>query len=160
MFTSGVMYTGSASSTEKKQREEQYSEIMLPQLHRDDTIKMDSNPSYGSYTGQGSNIAIRPNPSYGVNKQNNKISEDQYDYARPTELTKHPSCDDREGDVNMESNPSYGVIRGEGMGYDVTIEPNPSYGVATRMGTSTKTTPGSDVTITPNPAYGSVKTKK
>ncbi|XP_065900139.1 uncharacterized protein [Dysidea avara] len=126
---------GSASSTEKKQKEEQYSEIMLSQLHRDDTIKMDSNPSYGSYTGQGSNIAIQPNPSYGVNKRNNKITEDQYDYARPTELTKHPSHDDRKDDVNMESNPSYGIIRGEGnnnMGCDVTIEP-PSYGVATRM---------------------------
>ena len=130
--------TGSASSTEKKQKEEQYSEIMLSQLHRDDSIKMDSNPSYGSYTGQGSNIAIQPNPSYGVNKLNSKITEDQYDYARPTELTKHPLRDDRE---------------------DVTIEPNPLYGVATGMGTNTKTTPGSDVTITPNPAYGYVKAK-
>ena len=162
-------------------KEEQYNEIMLPQLHRVDII----NPSYGSYTGQGSSIAIQPNPSYGVNKLNSKITEYQCGYARPTELTKHPSHDDRD-DVNMESNPSYGVIRGEGgsnmgcnvtiesnpsygvirgeggsnMGCDVTIEPNPSYGVATRMGTNTKTTPGSDVTITPNPAYGSVKTKK
>ena len=111
-------------------KEEEYSEIVLPQLRRDDPIKMNSNPSYGSYTGQGTNIAVQPNPSYGVNKPNNKITEDRYDYARPTEIT------------------------------NVAIEPNPSYGVATRMGTNTKTTPGSGVTISPNPAYTSVKAKK
>ncbi|XP_065906958.1 uncharacterized protein [Dysidea avara] len=118
------------SSTEKKVKEEEYSEIVLPQLRRDDPIKMDSNPSYGSYTGQGTNIAVQPNPSYGVNKPNDKITEDYYDYARPTEIT------------------------------NVAIEPNPSYEVATRMGTNTKTTPGSGVIISPNPAYTSVKAKK
>jgi len=152
---------GGTSSTEKKVTEENYSEIILTQLYHEDTIKMDSNPSYGSYTGQGSNVTIKPNPYYGVNKPNNKITEDQYDYA--VGIIKHPSHDDREDNVNMESNPSYGVTRGEGnsnMGCDITIEPNPSYGVATRMGTNTKTTSGSDVTITPNPAYGSVKAEK
>jgi len=141
------------NSTEKKTKEEQYSEIFLPQLHPENSIKMDSNPSYG--TGQGSNIGIQPNPSYGVNKPNNKITEDQYDYVQPTETTKHPSRDDREDDVKMESNPSYGVTResNSNVGCDVTIQPNPSYGVA-------KTTSSSDVTLTPNPAYGSVKTKR
>ena len=121
--------TGGVSSTEKKVKDEEYSEIMLPQLHRDDTIKMDSNPSYGSYTGQAPNISVQPNPSYGVNKPNDKITEDQYNYARPTEIT------------------------------NIAMEPNPSYGVATRMGTNTKTAPGSGVTISPNPAYTSVKAK-
>ena len=111
-------------------KEEEYSKIVLPQLRRDDPIKMDSNPSYGSYTGQGTNISVQPKPSYGVNKSNDKITEDQYDYGRPTEIT------------------------------NVAIEPNPSYEVATRMGTNTKTTPGSGVTISPNPAYTSVKAKK
>jgi len=70
-----------------------YSEITLPQLHNEDAIKMDSNPSYGSYTGQGSNVVMQPNPSYGVNKPNSKITENQYDYVQ---LTKQPSHDDRE----------------------------------------------------------------
>ena len=153
------LLSGKAKFTD---RTEKYSEIILPQLHHEDTIKMDSNPSYGSYTRQGSNVVMRPNPSYGVNKPNNKITKDQYDYVQPTELTKHSSHDDREDDVKMESNPSYGVIRGEGgnMGRDVVIEPNPSYGVTTRIGANTKTTPGSDVTITSNPAYDSVNAKK
>jgi len=139
--------TWCTNSAEKKTKEEKYSEILLPQLHHENSIKMDSNPSYG--TGKGSDIAIQPNPSYGVNKPNDKITEDQYDYVQPTEITKH-------NDVKMESNPSYGVTRGKGnnnMGCDVTVEPNPSYEVA-------KTTSGSDVMITPNPACGSVKTKK
>ncbi|XP_065900911.1 uncharacterized protein [Dysidea avara] len=145
---------------EKNTKEEHYSEIVLPQLHRDDTIKMDSNPSYGSYTGQGSNIAIESNQSYGSKKPNRNVTKDQYDYARPTEFTNHPSHHDRENHVYMEP---YGVIRGEGnsnMGCDITMESNPSYGVVTRMETNTKTTPGSDVTITTKPAYGNVKTKK
>ena len=57
--------TGGTISTEKKMKEECYSEIMLPQLHHEDTIKMDSNPSYGSYTGKGSNIStliLLPSP--------------------------------------------------------------------------------------------------
>ena len=153
--------TGGTISTEKKVKEEHHSEITLPELYHEDFIKMDSNPSYESYTGKGSNIATQLSPSYS-DKLSNKIIEDQYDYAQPTELIKR-SSHDGEDDVNMESNPSYGLIRGEGnssKGHDVAIEPNPSYGVTTRMGPNTKTTPGSDVTITPNPAYGSGKTKK
>ena len=119
-----------------------------------------NNPSYELYTS--SDVAIQPNPSYGVNKPNSKIAEDQYEYVQPmaTEFTKHPSQHNREDDVNMESNPSYGVIKGEGnsnMGCDVIIKPNPSYEVAKRMGTNTKTTPGSDVAIAPNPAYDKSK---
>ncbi|XP_065896410.1 P-selectin-like [Dysidea avara] len=144
---------------DKKTKEEQYSEIVLLQLHREDTIRM-NNPSYELYTS--SDVAIQPNPSYGVNKPNSKIAEDQYEYVQPmaTEFTKHPSQHNREDDVNMESNPSYGVIKGEGnsnMGCDVIIKPNPSYEVAKRMGTNTKTTPGSDVAIAPNPAYDKSK---
>ena len=99
---------------------------MICQLHRDDTIKMDSNPAYESYTG------LQPNPSYDVNKPSRNTADDQYDYAQPTQLTEHH---DREGNVSIQSNPSYGVIRGEGnnIGDDVTVNPNPSYGVATRM---------------------------
>jgi len=122
--------------------------ITLPPLHHDDTIKMDSNPSYES---QGSNITLQHDPSYGVNKLNRKLPEYEHDYAQPTEFTKHPSQNNRGDDINMESNPSYGVTRRGGnsyMGYDVTIAPNPSYGVARNMGTNIKTTPGSNVTTT------------
>ena len=86
---------------------------------------MDSNPSYESYTGQDSNIALQPNPSYGVNKPNRNSNKDQYEYMEPI-----PSKED-----------------------GVTMQPNQSYGVATRMGTNTKTAPSSDATIMPNPAY-------
>jgi len=106
-----VCVAGGVTSIEKKVREEHiYSE---PQLHHDDTIKMDANPSYGSsYTGQCSNIAIQPNPSYDVSKLN---SEDKYEFS----------------DVNFEPNPSYDVATRMGTNAkssDVTIIPNPAYG--------------------------------
>ena len=91
---------------------------MLPQLHRDDTIKMDSNPSYESYTGQSSNVAVQPNPSYDVSKPNRKIAEDQYEF----------------NDVAVEPNPSYGVAMTMGTNpktatdSDVTVTLNPAYG--------------------------------
>jgi len=129
---------------------------MLPQLHREGTIEMDSNPSYGLCLAQGSDDVLQPNPSYDMNKANSKTIEDQYEYVRTTKFKKHPLHHDREDDVNVEPNPSYGVLREEGssnMGRDVIIEPNPSYQVPTRMETNNDTTPGCDVAITPNPAY-------
>jgi len=89
---------------------------------------MDSNPSYGLYTGQCSD-GLQPNPSYYVNKGNSKITEHQYEYVHPTEFKKQPSQHGREDAVNIEPNPSYGVLKEEGssnMGHDVIIEPNPS----------------------------------
>jgi len=105
-----------------KEEEHYYSEIVLPQIHHDDTIKMNSNSPYESYTRQG------------VTEPKRKTTENQYDYARSTDLAKHvhQSHHDRGNYVHMESNPSYGVV--------------------TRTGT--KATPGSD------PAHGCVKTKK
>ena len=79
---------------------------------------MDSNPSYGLYTGQSSNVAVHPNPSYGVSKPNRKIAEDQYEFT----------------DVTVKPNPSYGVATrmrtntNTAAGSDVTITPNPAYG--------------------------------
>jgi len=124
-------------------------------LHRKDTIRID-NPSYSLYTGQGSNDILQPNPSYDVNKPNSTTTEDQYEYVHPIEFNKSPSHHDREDDINMESNPSYGMLRGEdnsNTGYNVIIEPNPSYKVVTRIGTNTKITPDSDVVTTPNMVY-------
>ena len=118
---------------EKNTKEGHYGEITVPQIHRDNTIKMESNPAYGSCTG------LQPNPSYDVNKfPSRNTTEDQYDYAQPTQFSKHLP----QGDVNMQSNPSYGV--GNNMGDDVTIDPNPSYGVAIRMEDSTKIDGDSD----------------
>jgi len=173
-----LLYVCPPSGEKRTINEEIYSEAMIPQFHCDNAIKMDSNPSYGSYTGQKSNVVIHPNPSYGVNKP---ITVNQYDYVQSTEHLSHEDRDDVKMEPNpsyevirgeggnmgcvvtIEPNPSYGVLRGEGnsnMGCDVTIEPNPSYGVTTRMGADTKTTAGSDVTITPNPAYDCVNAKK
>jgi len=123
--------------------------MVLPQLHHEDTIGID-NPSYSLYTGQGSDDILQPNPSYEVYKPNSKTTEDQYEYVRTTEFKKHHN---REDDVNIESNPSYGMLRGEGnsnTGRNVIIEPNPSYKVVTRIENNTKTTPGSDVVTAPN----------
>jgi len=135
MYTKVLLFLQYVENTENNTKEEEhyYSEIVLSQIHRDDTIKMDSTLSYESYTGQGCNVAVEPKP-YGMTKPNRKITENQYDYARPTDLTEHVHQlhHDRENYVHMESNPSYGV--------------------ATRMGT--KATPGSD------PAHGCVKAKK
>ena len=118
---------------------------MLPHLHCEDTIKMDSNPSYESYhMGQGTKANLQPNPSYGVNKTDSEINDDQYDYVQSTEFAKH--CD-RGDDVKMETNPSYGVVKGEGnitMGHGV-IDRNPSYEISRRMIIDTKATPDSDV---------------
>jgi len=67
-----VCAPGGVTSTEKKAREKQYI-YNEPQLHCDDTIKMDINPSYGSsYTGKCSNFAIQCNPSCDVRKLNRK----------------------------------------------------------------------------------------
>jgi len=132
----------------KNTKEEQYSKIVLPQLHREDTISV-NNPSYESYIVQGSDVVIQPNPSYDVHKSN---PEDQYEYVHTTEFNKHPSQHDKEDDVNMEPNPSYGVFRGQSnskIGHDVNIEPNPSYKVATKMKTDTKTSPHSNFATTP-----------
>ena len=144
------IYTAGGKST----KEEQYSEIVLPHLRREDTIKMDSNPSY--HMGQGTKVDLQPNPSYGVNKSGSKINDDEYDYVQSTEFAKHH---DRGDDVNMETNPSCRVVKGEGnitMGHDVIIEPNPSYEISRGMITDTKATPDSDVIITPCPAYDGV----
>jgi len=136
VYTKVLLFLPYVENTQNSTKEEEhyYSEIFLSQTHCDDTIKMDSNPSYESYTGQGSNVAVESNLSNGVTKTNQKTTESQYDYPRPTDLTKHmhQSHYDRESYVHMESNPSYGV--------------------ATRMGT--KATPGSD------PVHGCVETKK
>jgi len=107
-----VCVTGGVTSTEKKVREEQYI-YSEPQLHHDDTIKMDANPSYGSsYTGQRSNIAIQPNPSNDVRKLK---SENKYEFS----------------DMTFEPNPSYDVATRMGTNAkssDVAITPNPAYG--------------------------------
>jgi len=127
---------------------------MLPQLHREDSIKMDSNPSYELYTGQGSDDVLQPNPSYDVNKASSKTIEDHYEDVQTNEFKKNLSHhNSREDNINMESNPSYGELGSSNMDYDVIIEPNPSYQDPTRMETNDDTIPGCDVAITPNPAY-------
>ena len=144
---------------DKNSREEKHSEIMLPQLPHEDTIRMDSNPSYALYIGQGINVDVQPNPSYDVNKPKRHTiePEDQYDYAQSTELNKYPSQNCREDYISMESNPSYGITSNSNMGRDVIVEPNPSYGVAKSLGmTDINTALGSDNTITPNTTSGSV----
>ncbi|XP_065883732.1 uncharacterized protein [Dysidea avara] len=102
-----------------------YTEMMLPQLHRDNTIVMGSNPSYGSYTGQGSiqpredDVPMESNPSYGVIRR---------------EDNSNMGCD-----VTIEPNPSYGVATRMGTNTrttsdsDVTITPNPAYCVFVKV---------------------------
>jgi len=104
---------GGVSSTERKVEEEQCSEMMLPQLHLDDSI---SNPLYETYKGQGSNIATQSNPSYDVNKPNTEIDENQYDYVQSTEFTRSYGMTARMGNNTKTTS-----------GSDVTIIPNPAY---------------------------------
>ena len=146
------MHLISFPATENKAKEEHYSEIVLPQLHSDGTIKMDSNPSYGSYTEPGSTI------SYGVNKAAKKQTEDQHVYDQPA---MHPAQEEHY--TYMESNQSHEAIRGENnhkAGFDVIMESNPSYAVAKRMKTNPKIALGSDAPINPDPVYENIKAKQ
>ena len=146
------MHLSSFPTTENKAKEEHYSEIVLPQLDSDGTIKMDSNPSYGSYTEPGSTI------SYGVNKAAKKQTEDQHVYDQPA---MHPAQEEHY--TYMESNQSHGVIRGESnhkTDFDVIMESNPSYAVAKRMEINPKIALGSDAPINPDPVYENIKAKQ
>ncbi|XP_065899208.1 CUB and sushi domain-containing protein 1-like isoform X3 [Dysidea avara] len=106
--------------TVKNMKDEQYSEVVA-ESYCDNTITENSNPSHQSYTRQGCNVAIQPNPSYGVNQLNSKTITDQYEYTEPLDapLTKA---------VNMEHNPSYGIAARRGADTETTDTPNP-YGV-------------------------------
>ena len=77
------------------------------------------NSSRGSHTRQSFDVAIQPNPSYGVN---GAVITEQYEYSEPLNALSRKA-------INMVSNPSYEM--------------------ATRTSTDSETTAGSDVTIIP-----------
>ena len=124
------------------------------ELHDDPrgTIKMDSNPSYGTVQGCNAydltepeyDVAIQPNPSYNsISKVNSKICEDEDQdgyvetnpqstqragYLKVTgsttkeEESVHDNDTDDTGNVKINLNPSYDSVSG-----GVKLEDNPSY---------------------------------
>lgn len=112
VFTDNLWTTGGESSTEKNTEETLYSE---PQLRCD--VRMDSNASFGLYTGEGSNVVVLSNPSYDVHKPNTEIDENQYELI----------------DDTVEPNPSYGAAIGmktktkSTPDSNVTVIPNLAY---------------------------------
>ena len=114
-----------------------------------DTIKMDSNPSYGRVQGCNAcglteseyDVAIQSNPSYSFNsKETTKMSKDQ-DYVETNlQNTQRTDCleitgsttkegesiynndTDSTGNVQINPNPSYDSVSG-----GVKLEDNPSY---------------------------------
>ena len=156
------MNTNPSYSVTKQSRkqEDQYDSVLHSKISfKDDvqdTIKMDSNPSYGRVQGCNAynvteaeyNTAIQPNPSYvSISKETPKMSEDddQDGYVETNSLSTqragylkvirsttkeeesvydndtididnvkanpNPSYDSVSGDVKLEDNPSYNIIK-------------------------------------------------
>ena len=147
----------SYSITEQNKKQEHQYDYVLPNkifLKYDvqDTIKMDSNPSYGRAQGCNAydvtepeyDAAIQPNPSYSsISKETTKMSEDddQDGYVETNsqstqragylkvigsttkeEESVYDNDTDDTGNVKINPNPSYDSMSG-----GVKLEDNPSY---------------------------------
>ena len=139
---------------QNRRKEDQYDYVLHDKLsfldNTQDTIKMESNPSYGRVQGcnaydAGCDVAIQLNPSYNsISKETNVIyeqeDEDGYvetinsltmqkaDYHEVTGCTTkeeklvYDAATDDTDDVKIDPNPSYDAVSG-----GVKLEDNPSY---------------------------------
>ena len=85
-------------------------------------ISMETNPSYDVTTVNtmehlyntiklgDSGIPITANPSYAAPTKSNKASESKSNYVQPNECNEYL---DLEGNIKMDTNPSYGVTTGD-----------------------------------------------
>ena len=143
----------SYSITEQsRKQEDQYDYVLQDEISLkgdQDTIKMDSNPSYGRVQGCNAcdlteteyDVAIQSNPSYSFNsKETTKMSEDQdyvetnlqstqrADYLEITgsttkeEESVYDNDTDNTGNVHINPNPSYDSVSG-----GIKLEDNLSY---------------------------------
>ena len=134
-------------------QEDQYDNVLQSKssVQKKDTIKMDTNPSYGrvpaynaadyDVTEPGHDVTIETNPSYNsVLKNTKKMSEDEDEngyvetnvnnaqtagYLKvigSTSKEEESVYDVATDDVNINPNPSY-----ESVSSDVKLEDNPSY---------------------------------
>ena len=120
-------------------QEDQYDNVLQSEssVQEKDTIKMDTNPSYGrvpaynaadyDVTEPGHDVTIETNPSYD---KNTKMSEDEIHNTQTagylkvigsTSKEEESVCDVATDDVNINPNPSY-----ESVSSDVKLEDNPS----------------------------------
>ena len=132
-------------------QEDQYDNVLQSKssVQEKDTIKMDTNPSYGrlpasnaadyDVTEPGHDVAIETNPSYdSVNTKKMSEDEDENGYVETnvnntqtagylkvigsTSKEEESVYDVATDDVNINPNPSY-----ESVSSDVKLEDNPSY---------------------------------
>ena len=133
-------------------QEDQYDNVLQNKssVQEKDTIKMDTNPSYGrvpaynaadyNVTEPGHDVTIETNPSYDSVLKNTKMSEDEDENGyvetnvnntqtagylkviRSTSKEEESVYDVATDDVNINPNPSY-----ESVSSDVKLEDNPSY---------------------------------
>ena len=132
------------SKQNKKQEYQMYdyaTRTEVPQCsfqdNKQDTIKLDANPSYGEiqeretlfydYVNPRCDITIQPNPSYSSNsKISRKIAEDHGGYVKTDEYQSHSV--EEETDYLKLIGPTSKEDKGGTDGIDkVKINPNPSY---------------------------------
>ena len=142
----------------RRQEDHQYDKVLQSKfsLQEEDTVKMDSNPSYETVQGYntadddvtepGHDVTIQTNPSYNYVLKNTKtMSEDEYQVSYvETDLHGIQAAGYLKGSTTKEEESVYDVPTDDID--NVNIDPNPSYEIASR-----------GVKLEDNPSYNKIK---